>query len=319
MFATTPCRQWCVCGADEDPTEGRSAGRLRLIHLPTGRVMVVADRVKVQHVAVNSRYIAYNTVGSTSVHLIGHDGRAVRSFTSCSSFVNSVSITPDSTAVVVACNSSVDGIRIFNIDDRTETQLTQEDYGSASISPDGRMVALSGGSGGVKMFCMQKKRQIWAAKERTLTDVAPEFSPCGMMVAVNSSNGVLLFATTDGTRGLAFNSHTDKVSALSFSSCGSYLFTASQDKRVIRWDVGSGDAHCVFTHRFRISCCIVSGSMSALLISDRSDLFVRPCLVEVQEADRVKPGKLYVPAAPTHHPIPGKQEVRKEQKGCACC
>jgi WD40 repeat protein len=145
-------------------------------------------------------------------------------------------------------------------------------YGVA-FSPDGRYLATGSGDTYLVVYdiaAMKKKAkeafgkdEYWhfAVRNKVLNCVA--WSPAGHTIAVGLSNHsvVLLPVTKNGevTKGPTLKGHADSVSAVAFSPDGAWLASAGYDRRVVIWDVATGQAkqQRIVEHQEPIQCLAV--------------------------------------------------------------
>jgi WD40 repeat protein/tRNA A-37 threonylcarbamoyl transferase component Bud32 len=116
-----------------------------------------------------------------------------------------------------------------------------------AFSPDGRWLATGGIQGEVRVWDLQTHQAEWTFSSRSLVHCLA-FSPDGSQLASGGSSRIDLWdtKTKPAAEGkprplLSLQGHTGKILALAFSPDNPLLASASSDRTIKLWDLGSGD------------------------------------------------------------------------------
>ena len=156
------------------------------------------------------------------------------------SYINSVSFSPDGKRIVSASNDET--IRIWDV--QTGRQIGEPLRGHtgyvkyASFSPDGeRIVSASSWDNTVRIWNAQTGRQIDFYKGNFAS-----FSPDGrFIVSASGDRTIRIWDIWSGNQiGESLKGHSDYVKSASFSPDGKCIVSASGDKTIRIWDVQTG-------------------------------------------------------------------------------
>jgi WD40 repeat protein len=127
------------------------------------------------------------------------------------------------------------GQRLTEIGDETDIVL------AADVSPNHKLVALSGPSKIIKVYDTATGELRQRIKRHTDWVTALEFSPDGTLLASGDRNGgVYVWEAETGGIVFTLGDHRDAITALSWRADSQMLATASEDGRVILWFAEDG-------------------------------------------------------------------------------
>src|SRR5581483_4111633 len=135
------------------------------------------------------------------------------------------------------------------LDAATGTETAALDFGATwtgtcSFSPDGTLVAASGGPPYTTV--------VWDAATRAeryrlpLLSYAAAFSPDGRLLAVTRQSDVLVVDSAKGQEVRTLRGHTGHVYDAAWAPDGRFLASAGADQTVRVWEVATGREHRVF-------------------------------------------------------------------------
>ena len=153
----------------------------------------------------------------------------------------SVAFSPDGTLLATGTGSTV---KLWDVTSGNELRTLPGSSGRAmAFSPDGQMLAASGGVAGgeVKLWDVASGSELPSLEGHTnwINDLS--FSPDGVLLASGSVDGtVRLWDVAEGRQVRVLSGHTQKVESVSFTPDGTIVASASWDLTVKLWDVASG-------------------------------------------------------------------------------
>lgn len=168
--------------------------------------------------------------------------------------------THESRAYDVSCDDGEDGCR--------EPRVTW-----ATLSPDGRSLAVAGSDGNISVFeVLSGKRQRLRGHEDLVRHVA--FSSDGeRLVSASLDRSVRIWSLSTG-EGRALLGHTERVTSAHFSPDGSRVVSASWDRTVRIWDLETGEVKILLGHEDEVSV-LAAAADDSFLASASADGAVR--------------------------------------------
>jgi WD40 repeat protein len=179
-------------------------------------------------------------------------GRPTASLTSRNRCVEGIAFTPDGCRLI-ACGEA--GLaEVWKTDESVLegticVQPERMPLYSASVSPDGQMLALAGLDGRIRLYNLAsgKSQRILEGHADAVYSLA--FSPDGdSLASASADHTVRCWKTATGEERTCLDGHRGAVYQVGFSADGRRLVSAGTDGEVIVWDAGSG--RILHRHRF---------------------------------------------------------------------
>ncbi len=151
--------------------------------------------------------------------------------------------------ILASCGAYKDKIRLWEVATGEEITTVDQAARAVALSPDGRTVASSSGSG-LELWDVETGSQVAAMSGRGTEGIeALAFSPDGRLLAAGESwsgTSVHLWDVETAARTATLEGHRDRVNSLAFSPDGRTLASASHDHTVKLWDVDSASIVTTF-------------------------------------------------------------------------
>jgi len=148
---------------------------------------------------------------------------------------------------------------------------------SLVVAPDVECVLSGGDDRSVQGWSMRSGEQVDFSTQSSRV-FALALSPAGLL-ATGTANGDISLRRTDGctvqTVALRFSRHTGAVRALTFSPDGRWLYSAGDDRTIVRWDVERGIPVEEFEGHQEAVLALTVSPDGALLASSSRDHTVR--------------------------------------------
>lgn len=158
-------------------------------------------------------------------------------------WLRAVAFSPDGNLLAAAGGQAQ--VMVWNADSRRELlRLGEPDESLTCLafSPDSKMLAAGTEGGLVYLWELPSGRLMYRLREAEWIS-ALAFSPDGLLLAVASwRDGMALWNPLAGTPVYSLAGHSGGTNAAVFSPDGRYLFTAGQDRQILRWPLPGQEA-----------------------------------------------------------------------------
>lgn len=175
----------------------------------------------------------------------------------------------------VACGRGGTGVLCW--DAATDEELGRiaakgDDFEAIAVSPDGQLVAISTGSGKIRVHMTKD-----GAERKTLefpegVADALAFGADGQTLIAGGGWGALISLSVEsGARGVPFGGHESRIYAVTVSADGSKVFSSGRDEKVSCWDAQTGKMLWSI-YGFHVDALAASPDGKLLAIGDREGL-----------------------------------------------
>ncbi|MDJ0703137.1 MAG: AAA-like domain-containing protein [Leptolyngbyaceae cyanobacterium MO_188.B28] len=185
----------------------------------------------------DGQLIASASIDKT-IKLWSRDGTLIKTLTGHQARVEDVAFSPDSQLLVSA--SGDDTIKLWRRDGALVATLEAHEGGAEDVtfSPDGQLIASAGEDKTVKLWQSDGTliNTLSGHRDRVRAVAFGEGNSQGMLASAGGDQTVKLW-DLDGALIANLNGHTDGVNGLDFSPNGQFIVSASDDRRLILWDL----------------------------------------------------------------------------------
>ncbi len=172
----------------------------------------------------------------------------------------------------LACGDFDGYVRVWNVGTGTLVAKWKAQPGLALpvYSPDGDVLAVGGGNGGVTLYDARShaRRSEWDAHSRRVYSMA--FAHDGEYLVTGSMDQTAkVWDVRRRELVRTFREHHATVGSIAFDPDGEHVLTAAADNRLLRWSLTTGDVHGEFHgHRADVSALAPSPDGAHLLSAD---------------------------------------------------
>ncbi|WP_414755616.1 AAA-like domain-containing protein [Anabaena sp. CCY 9910] len=155
-------------------------------------------------------------------------------------FVTSIAFSPDGKTIASGGDSDDRTIKLWHIDGTLITTLNghRKEINSISFSPDGEIIASASADQTIKLWQRNGKPiTTLTGHNNSVTSVSFSTDPDGKILASGSYDTTIKLWKRDGTPITTLTGHSKPVTSLIFSPDGKTIVSASEDGKVILWNL----------------------------------------------------------------------------------
>ena len=164
--------------------------------------------------------------------------------------MGSLTFSPDNKQIVIGSTDVEKNVRVFDIE---KEMLIKEPFVghdgyiySCAYSPDGKQVLSACGDSTIRVWDVNRHKQIGCPMQHDKAVNHASYSPDGKMIVSASGNTIYIWNAINGKLINRAYGHTGTVNSVVFSEDGNYIISASSDKTARIWDLQTTKEIMVF-------------------------------------------------------------------------